>query len=350
MSAVDCPVMGEIVRLGAVTCPSGVLTVLDGGSLGMWSGAPSPSQIDPAEVGIGDEALAANIVGSADFEVTGRDAEHAARTFETRPGRYHYDIPADAIDRWESMFAEHCRSRGLTAGLSRCPQRVAHQVRAVRCARERLEGFRFFGIPAVAAAVPAGRSLEVVAERSDGPWQGWKQMAVRVGSGQVASTLPLGLVGVDTARLAFADVEALNSWEHEKPLDGLADVLFWGGPQAEEAAGHFGVSHVDIPGEEASYGWVDLLVRVAWQQALTVQAWKDEVPGRKLGLDFRPHSHHWQVMRQVRASGTESGTIQVGGADILFAMTSWGDGFFPAYADLDSAGSLVAIRITLTEQ
>jgi hypothetical protein len=50
-------------------------------------------------------------------------------------------------------------------------------------------------------------------------------------------------------------------------------------------------------------------------------------------------------MRQVRASETGSGTIEVGGARILFTLTSWGDGFFPVYADRDAEGELVAVRV-----
>jgi hypothetical protein len=248
-------------------------------------------------------------------------------------------------------FDEHCRARGLEAELRREPHLVPHRERALRCARQRLDGFLFFGMPAVALdGVPVDRPLPVTAELSDGPWHGWKQMTLTVSRAPVASTRSLGPIGVDTARLTFADLDALSLWEHDRPLDGLADVVFWGGENAGEAAAHFGVSHVDTPGEQTSYGWTDLPVQIAWQRATTIQAWKDEVPGRKLGLDFRPHSHHWNVMRQVRASDTESGTVRAGDADILFAMTSWGDGFFPAYADYDGEGNLVAVRVALTEE
>ena len=77
--------------------------------------------------------------------------------------------------------------------------------------------------------------------------------------------------------------------------------------------------------------------------------WAESDVERKLMVDFRPHSHHWQVMRQVRASETGSGTVEVGGARILFAQTSWGDGFFPVYADRDATGDLVAIRVMLAQ-
>jgi len=34
--------------------------------------------------------------------------------------------------------------------------------------------------------------------------------------------------------------------------------------------------------------------------------------GWKVAIDFRPHSHHWQLMQQVRASTSESGTVELG--------------------------------------
>jgi hypothetical protein len=319
-----------------MSCPSGYLVVLDGGYLGMWSGDRSPSDLDPADLGIEDAALAANMVGSKDFHGAG-------------PIPYHYDIPGGAAEEWTRGFQERCREQGLDGRLEPYARMVPHRERALRAARERLPGFTFFGVPAVAVGpLPTDRGFDVVAERSDGE-DGWRHMTVRVSDAPVASTTPIGEVGVDWARLAFADVDALSQWEHEKPLDGLADVLFWGGPDADEAAVHFGASHVGTPGDEGSYGWTDLPVEYAAKRAMVIQDWKDEVPGRKLGLDFRPHSHHWRVMARVRASATESGSISVGGAEVLFAMTSWGDGIFAVEADYDGAGSLVAVRVNLAD-
>src|SRR5207245_7980505 len=67
----------------------------------------------------------------------------------------------------------------------------------------------------------------------------------------------------------------------------------------------------------------------------------------KMGRDFRPHSHHFLIMKQVRETDTESGTIEVGGAKMCGFMTSWGDGFYPIYRDLDEQGQLVRVRIDL---
>jgi hypothetical protein len=39
--------------------------------------------------------------------------------------------------------------------------------------------------------------------------------------------------------------------------------------------------------------------------------------------------------------------IEVGGASILFAMTSVGDGYFPVHVEVDDRGAPVAIRVTI---
>lgn len=61
----------------------------------------------------------------------------------------------------------------------------------------------------------------------------------------------------------------------------------------------------------------------------------------------RPHSHHWQVMAKVLADEHEAGTISVGGADIMMAMTSVGDGDFPMHLELDDAGTPTAIVVVI---
>jgi hypothetical protein len=77
-----------------------------------------------------------------------------------------------------------------------------------------------------------------------------------------------------------------------------------------------------------------------------LQQLRDE-GAHKFALDFRPHSHHYRVMEQVRGSTTESGTIQLGGAVLCGFMTSWGDGIFPIGRDLDADGHLVGLRIEI---
>jgi hypothetical protein len=55
----------------------------------------------------------------------------------------------------------------------------------------------------------------------------------------------------------------------------------------------------------------------------------------------------YQVMREVRGSITESGTLKVAGSLLCGFMTSWGDGFFPVERELDAEGRLVRVRIEL---
>ncbi len=52
-------------------------------------------------------------------------------------------------------------------------------------------------------------------------------------------------------------------------------------------------------------------------------------------------------MAGVGASGNEAATIEVGGAHIMTAMTSIGDGFFPGHVDVDAAGVPVAVRLAV---
>ncbi|WP_030690096.1 hypothetical protein [Streptomyces globisporus] len=342
--------MKEIFRLGEISCPSGVLVVVDGGHLGLWSGERSPAETDPAVLGIDDPATAADVRDSVDFAVVGPDASAAARGFDRQPGDMLYDIPASRAAELEAVFAEHCRTAGLDARLEAMPGREPHAHRARRTAAGGGGGFLMFGLPVVAVGgVPRDRRLPVQASRvdfGDGIGPGWSEMSVRMSDARPASTVRLGDIRVDWARVLFGDAEALNDWQHDEPVDGLADVAFWGAA-AEEAAAVFGAPELGEPGEDGVRGWVGLTVAEAIEKARAVQSWKEE-KGLRMMVDFRPHSHHWQVMRQVRASDVESGTVDIGDARLLCAMTSWGDGWFPVSADLDATGALVAVRVSFS--
>lgn len=52
-------------------------------------------------------------------------------------------------------------------------------------------------------------------------------------------------------------------------------------------------------------------------------------------------------MAKVRADEHEAGTISVGGADVMMAMTSVGDGEFPVRLELDAAGAPTAIVVVI---
>lgn len=319
--------------------------MIDGGYLGIWSGTRSPATIDPALLGIDDPRTADDIRDAVDFEIAGPDAAEAARFLaRLHPDQSLYDVPASAANAFAQAFENLCRDTGLDATLRQTP-RVPHRERARRTGAG--GGFQAFGVPAVAVSgLPTDRPLPVEAVTEDRTDGRWRSIEVRVSQAPVASRVRLGVVGVDWARLAFADADAISAWEHDEAIDGRADVVFWGRSQEEAAQAH-DAPLLTTPGDAGSYGWADLPVDEAVQRAQAVLSWAEADDGRALMVDFRPHSHHWQVMRQVRASATGSASIDVGGARVLFATTGRGDGVFPVQADRDTDGSLVAVRVAL---
>ncbi|MFK0256188.1 hypothetical protein [Streptomyces sp. NPDC090445] len=343
--------MEEMFELGAISCPSGNLVLVDGGHLGLWSGERSPADIDPAFLGIEDPEMAADVMGALDFAVTGPDASEAVRTFDRQPGSRLHDIPASKAAEFEAAFDEHCRTAGFDARLEALPAREPHAHRARRTAGEGGGSFLMFGVPVVAVGgVPRSRDLPVLATRVDygnGVGARWSEMSIRMSEGQVRSSVSLGDVGVDWARVLFGDADALSAWQHDEPVDGLADVAFWGAA-ADEAAATFAAPALGEPGEDRTRGWTGLPVSEAADRARALSRWKDET-GRRMVVDFRPHSHHWQIMRKVRASPVEAGSVEIGDARVLCAMTSWGDGYFPVIADLDASGDLVAVRVCFSD-
>lgn len=155
----------------------------------------------------------------------------------------------------------------------------------------------------------------------------------------VARTEKIGWVGVDYARLLIADVDALGSWKHDECLDGLADFVFWGADTDQVARA------LDAPRLESDgFGWCDVPEAVAQERGLLVEEHRDN-RALKVATDYRPHSHHWRVMGPTRKSSSESGMTEIDGLTVCNFMTTWGDGVFDVYRDMDAAGRLVRIRI-----
>jgi hypothetical protein len=333
MHALDCATVAEIVLLGEVTCPSGQLVLMDGGYLGLWSGDRAP-----------DDVQQPNVEPAVDFEVVGRDADAAARSFDRQSGRTLYDIPRHGVAEFTSLFDGHCRERGYEASLCAFPQQVPHRDRVRRAIAEGDPDFLITGVSVIAVGdLPTNRALPVTAT-ADPDW-GWTHFRIVVSDEPVVGTRPLGKIGVDCARFVFADADALSAWVHDDPIDGLADVVFWGRHETDIAA-EFGAIRTGTPGED-HYGWLNLPVREAYAKAVALNDRRTTAPERKFAFDFRPHSHHWRVMADVRVSENEAAKIDVGGARIMFAMTSVGDGFFPVHVELDAAGAPAAIQVTI---
>jgi hypothetical protein len=322
------------VKLGEVTAPSGTLLVVDAGYLGLWCHDRPPHIPKGA---LGDAELEHKANDSVDLRIEGPDAEKAGTSFHRQwhPG-YLYDIPRDALPSLEASFRRHVLMQHWKAHLVILPERVTHLHR-VELALQHGQGAGYvqisgLGCIAVGEALQ-DRAFEVVGERKE-PGR-WRSVTVECRPGlTVAKTEVLGQVMVDRARLLVGDVDALGAWVHEASLDGKADVVFWGA-EAEKAAGKLGAPLTP----EGVHGWVDLPLEEAEVRAEKLQG---------VTVDFRPHSHHYQLMAQVRATESESGTLTVGGARMCGFMTTWGDGMFPVLRELGPGGELVRIRIELS--
>ena len=182
--------------------------------------------------------------------------------------------------------------------------------------------------------------LAISGERTDeGHWR-WVDVAVRPGR-TVATVDVVGEVIVDEARLMIADLDALGDWVHGASMDGKADLAFWG-RDADDVAQELGAGKLP----EGVWGWADLDVEAAEARYSEMEALK-QARGIKFMADFRPHSHHFTVMAQVRSSPYEVGHLDVGGRRVCMLMTSHGDGMYPVLALRDASGELVGVRIDL---
>jgi|SoiMethySBSTD1v2_1073268.scaffolds.fasta_scaffold39624_1 hypothetical protein len=243
----------------------------------------------------------------------------------------------------ERLFQDTIAGSGLHASLVVNHERVSHRER-VDLALEHGSGVGQIQIAGVWASVcsgiPTDHELPVFAERMPPrPDQGrWRRIYVEIDAdAEIASTDAVGRAGVDWARLMFADVNALGHWRHNRTLDGMADCVFWG--RDEEAL----AQALGAPRLDEGFGWCDLPVEHAEEQVRTVEGAR--MNGWKVAIDFRPHSHHWQLMRQVRASTSESGTVELGAAKLCGFMTSWGDAIFDVLAERDAVGRLARLTI-----
>ncbi|MFI2486837.1 hypothetical protein ACH47X_08005 [Promicromonospora kroppenstedtii] len=323
--------MADVVELGKITCPSGQLVLTDGGYLSLWSGDRRP------------EDVAARPGPAVDMEIVGPDASAAARSFDRQPGIRLYDIPAQGVEEITEAFAEHSKKAGLDASLQVLPDQVPHRERVRYAIANGDPTFLNFGVP----VLPVGgisTSSPLLVTATAGDW-GWTQIRIVLGAAPTAQIRELGYLRVEQARLVIGDADALGSWVHEDPIDGLADVVFWGRDDAQLAV-ELDAPRLTGPGD-VGYGWVDLPFQDALDRALDLESRRRSSGQAMFNFDFRRHSHHWHVMAKVRADEHEVGTISVGGADVMMAMTSVGDGEFAVHLELDAAGTPTAIVVVI---
>jgi len=334
--------MSSYEQLGVVASRSGILVFIDTGCLNIWSHDRPPLM----PYGVLSDELTAKANSSVDLRIIGVDAERAGRMLDMSwHPVYVYDQPREHSEL-ESKIEKLVREHKLDARFEVTDPRITHRQR-VELAIEFGKGageFQFHGMRAVAVSgVPTLRPLRILGTRSSEPHADrWRQVSVEcrpdVG---IAHSEKAGDVAVDYARILVADIDALGLWKHEEALDGLADYVFWG-RDAAQVARAFNAPRLS----DNEFGWLNVPVAQAAEWGTAVENYRDE-GSLKMAADFRPHSHHWQVMKPTRETGTESGTTEIHGMKVCNFMTTWGDGCFEVYRDLDDSGQLVQIRVRL---
>jgi hypothetical protein len=175
----------DVVRLGAVTCPSGELVLIDAECAARWSGGGLPVDLDGQWV---------------DAEIVGPDAVAAAAAFHRQSATMLYDIPRHAQDRYTDLFG--ALAADLDATLRILDEQVPHRDRVRRAVAAGDAGFTILGVPViVVGGVPRDRPLVIYRSRTT--------LWVELGGGPGAVVRDLGAVGVDSGRLAFGDADAL---------------------------------------------------------------------------------------------------------------------------------------------
>jgi hypothetical protein len=194
----------------------------------------------------------------------------------------------------------------------------------------------------IKATVPSDRALPVIGTRvGTGRFSDcWDNVSVIVGDGEITHAKKLGEAGVDFARLILIDHGALDHWQHEDSLDGKADFIFWGKDELILAR------VTGAPKLKEGYGWTNIAVADAEAKADLADRKKAE-NSWKLQTDLRPHTHHFHALAAARASKDGAGAMELAGTQLLLVLTSWGDGVFPIYLDLDAANLPVRVRIQL---
>src|SRR5215471_5539201 len=117
------PAVGKIEKVGSVSCASGVLLILDGGLVWMWSHARAPLLADCPEV-IGATE------NDRDLIIRGPDAHAAGRAFDRSNNPiYIYDQPDDRVGALIDAFNAVTTDLELSAVLDVLPERISHRRR-----------------------------------------------------------------------------------------------------------------------------------------------------------------------------------------------------------------------------
>jgi hypothetical protein len=328
------------MRIGEASFPSGIALLVDFGTLHLWQHTRPPVWPEAADDPAGD--------GLVDLQLHGPHAEHAGRELgrQWHP-HFLYDVGTDDIGEIQQAIGQ-LAARGMSAGVAPLPQRVPHRTRveyALRHGRGAGE-VPFFAMNAVAVAgLPPGVRIPVVGTRTAENDGRWHEVTLEViPNAPVANRATIGTVMVDCARLMFSDVDALATWDDAHSADGLADFAFWG-LHAEGVARHFNAP----PLGDGQFGWKNLSITEATARGSAIEQVKANDPNVRFATDFRPHTQSWKLLEQIRATPSESGVLDLGAARVTGFMTTWGDGSFTVYRDVDPQGRLVRIGVVFDD-
>jgi len=334
-------------HLGEITCPSGVLVIIDMGYMRFWSGRHEPL---PRLDEIDDPEVRAGAASRADYFIAGKDATQVARLADFSSFHFLYDRSLEGIETVADKIASLAQEHGLDAHVEREPRQISHRERAQRVADLGGGDFPMEGPWVGAVGTLSNRPLTVRGRRQDyGGNVGvrWAEVSIEVSRKPVETSIRVGDVAVDHGLILLGDADALGSWRHYGSLDGLCDVAFFG--REEDAAREaLAAQRLADSWSWGASGWRNITPEEGKRRLQQVRSWLG--PGSPIGrlvLEYRPHSHFYLVMEQIRSGRPEVGALALDGAVLLGLNTSWGDGLYPIWVDRDKAGAVVAIRLEL---
>jgi hypothetical protein len=224
MSDPSAPPAPPAEHLGELSCPSGIVLILDPGLRPLWR------QDRPLDA---DEAT--------DFRIDGVDAERAAQLFDRQwHPRFLYDVPPEGVEEVRRSFARLTQQHDFDARLTALPERVTHRARLAQALEQGGAGEVLFqgAWGAAVADAPPG-PLPVRGRRMPpGPDAGrWREVRLDCRPGVVARSERVAVVRADAGRLLFADADAFGAWPGGEPPAGPALCAF----STTWADGAFGV-------------------------------------------------------------------------------------------------------------
>ncbi|MDX3725936.1 hypothetical protein [Streptomyces caniscabiei] len=187
---------------------------------------------------------------------------------------------------------------------------------------------------AVAVPAAADRTLTVRATTSPSPFDEEPTIATleislgRVWPGTAERSVPvrLGDLPVDRCGMVIGDAVGLDVWTgmDDEPVDGRADVTYWGRYE-DDAYAQFGGERIAQYGVDGLHGWLDLPVAEAAARVAELTAWRDRLHGKGLMVSIDKHTDFHRFRRAGWHHPLHVGAIEVGGCQVLGIEWDQGD-------------------------